>query len=120
MLLDVPHSQEAIQEVVERHSAVQSSLSPDQPPSVDLQALLDSMSEKQERLFENLVHFLQLEVVRLADVLEESERLLGEGPLTTGGYVDQQTQLHRLKVGRHGNICVVVIHVWKCFKFIIG
>ena len=105
---------------MERHSAVQSSLSPDQPPSVDLQALLDSMSEKQERLFESVVHFLQLEVVRLADVLEESERLLGEGPLTTGGYVDQQTQLHRLKVGRHGNMCVVVIHVWKCFKFIIG
>ena len=80
MLLDTPRSQEAIQEVVERHSAVQSSLTPDQPPSVDLQALLDSMSEKQERLFENLVHFLQLEVVRLTDVLEESEHLLGRVP----------------------------------------
>ena len=108
-----------MQEVVERHSSMQSSLTPDQPSSVDLQALLDSMAEKQERLFESVVHFLQLEVVRLADVLEESQRLLGEGPLATEGYVDQQTQLHRLKVGRHGNI-VVVIHVWKCFKFMIG
>ena len=99
--------------MVERHSVVQSSLTPDQPSLVDLQALLDSMSEKQERLFESVVHFLQLDVVRLADVLEESERMLGEGPLTTEGYVDQQTQLHRLKVGRH----VMVIHVWK---FIIG
>ena len=92
--------------MVERHSVVQSSLTPDQPSLVDLQALLDSMSEKQEGLFESVVHFLQLEVVRLADVLEESERLLGEGPLTTEGYVDQQTQLHKLKVGRHGN------HMW--------
>jgi len=105
--------------VIERHSIVQSSLTPDQPSSVDLQGLLDSMTEKQERLFESVVHFLQLETVRLADVLEEAERLLGEGPLTTEGYVDQQTQLYRLKVGRHGNLCVVVIHVWKCPKFII-
>ena len=84
--------------MVERHSIVQSSLTADQPSSVDLQALLDSMAEKQERLFESAVHFLQLETVRLADVLEEAERLLGEGPLATEGYVDQQTQLYRLKV----------------------
>ena len=105
-----------MQEVVERHSSMQSSLTPDQPSSVDLQALLDSMAEKQERLFESVVHFLQLEVVRLADVLEESERLLGEGPLATEGYVDQQTQLHRLKVGRHGNIVVVIYTCLEMFQ----
>ena len=94
------HPQGAIQEVLDRQSAVQASLTFGQPSSLDLQALLDSLVKKQEHVFEGMTHFLQLDKEWLVDVLEEANSRLGElGPFLTRGYLELQIQLHRLKVG---------------------
>lgn len=91
------HPQGAIQEVLDRQSA---SLTLDKPPSWDLQALLDSLLRKQERLFVGVAHFLQLDMERLVDVLgEANSKLGGLGIFTTRGYMQQLMQLSRLKVG---------------------
>ena len=91
------HPQGAIQEVLDRQSA---SLTLDKPPSWDLQALLDSLLRKQERLFVGVAHFLQLDMERLVDVFGEANSKLGElGIFTTWGYLQQLMQLSRLKVG---------------------
>lgn len=91
------HPQGAIQEVLDRQSAF---LTLDKPPSWDLQALLDSLLRKQERLFVGMAHFLQLDMERLVDVLGEANSRLGElGIFITRGYLEQQIQLNRLKVG---------------------
>lgn len=91
------HPQGANQEVLDRQSA---SLTLDKPPSWDLQALLDSLLRKQERLFVGVAHFLQLDMERLVDVLgEANSKLGGLGIFTTRGYMQQLMQLSRLKVG---------------------
>ena len=99
-----------MQEVVDRQFAVQSDLTSGNHLPFNLQTLLDSLAGRQECLFEALVHFHQLDVVRLEDVLGEAERDL-VAPLS-GRYLDQQKLLHRLKVcgGVPGNC----FHSYTC------
>ena len=82
--------------MADRQFAVQSDVTSGKESSLNLRALLDSLAGRQERLFEALVHFHQLDVVRLEDVLGSAEREV-VAPFT-GRYADQQKLLHRLKV----------------------
>ena len=86
--------------MLDRQSTVQASLTLGKPTSLDLQTLLDSLVKKQEHLFEGMTYYLQLDMEWLVDVLGEANSRLGElGPFLTRGYLEQQIQLHRLKVG---------------------
>ena len=65
--------------------------------SFKFDTLMKLMSSKQEQLFQGVVHFHQTELTRISAGLDNAEKKLERSPLTKG-YVEQQRQLHELKV----------------------
>ena len=80
-------------------------------PSPSLLSLLSALGAKQEGLFQAMVHFHQLDLVRQEQLLMEAERKLTDSP-QSGGYIEQQKQIHRLRVG--GGSAWWTLCGWQC------